>query len=200
MDKRADTVQPIHDLLAERWSPLAFDEARGISDPDLLSLCEAFRWAPSCFNEQPWALIVGRRGEATYDALLSCIVEGNLPWAQRAPMLALSIAKLSFDRNGKPNRHAQHDVGLASMSLVIQAEALGMSVHQMGGYMPDKAKQLFDIPDTHESIAMIAVGYQGDASTLPDSYQQREQSARSRRALADVIHAGKFGTTAPFVR
>lgn len=200
MQKTADTVQPIHDLLAERWSPLAFDQSRGISDPDLLSLCEAFRWAPSCFNEQPWALIVGRRGETTYDELLSCIVEGNLPWAQHAPMLALSIAKLSFDRNGKPNRHAHHDVGLASMSLVIQAEALGMRVHQMGGYMPDKAKELFSIPDTHESIAMIAVGYQGDADTLPDSYQQREQAPRSRRALAEIIHAGKFGTTAPFVK
>lgn len=60
MEKPAQTHFPIHDLLARRWSPRAFDE-RPVDTDVLLTLLEAARWAPSSNNEQPWRFIAGSK-------------------------------------------------------------------------------------------------------------------------------------------
>ena len=125
MEKPADTQYPIHDLLKRRWSPRAFSE-RPVEPDALRSLLEAARWAPSSSNEQPWSFIVATRdNEAEHGRLVSCLVDGNVPWAQRAPVLMVSVARMSFEDEGKPNRHAFHDVGQAVADLSVQATALG---------------------------------------------------------------------------
>lgn len=135
MEKYTENKYPINNLLKQRWSSLAFTD-KMVSSEVLLSLLEAARWSPSCFNEQPWSFIVAtKENPAEYDRLFSCIVEGNQPWAGLAPVLMLSVAKLSFDRNNNPNRHAFHDVGLAVASLTFQATEMGLRVHQMGVFM-----------------------------------------------------------------
>ena len=127
MEKPADTKHPIHNLLRRRWSPRAFS-GRMVEANQLCSVLEAARWAPSSYNEQPWRFIVAtKENPVEFDRLLSCLVEGNALWAQQAPVLMLSVAKLSFEKNDKANRHAIHDVGLAVENLVIQATVLQKS-------------------------------------------------------------------------
>ncbi|MGH7236266.1 MAG: nitroreductase family protein, partial [Nitrospiraceae bacterium] len=134
MDKPAQAQYPIHDLLQKRWSPRAFS-GRAVEADKLRILFEAARWAPSSFNEQPWSFIVATKDDqANFDRLLRCLLEGNRAWARHAPVLRLSVAKLRFEEDGEPNRHAFHDVGLAVENLVIQATALGLVVHQMAGF------------------------------------------------------------------
>ena len=60
----------------------------------------------------------------------------------------LTVARKTFTRNGKPNRHAWHDVGLAMGNLVAQATALGLHVHMMAGILPEKAHVVFAMPAT----------------------------------------------------
>ena len=92
MQKLAETRYPIHELLRERWSPRAFAD-RMVEPEKLRSLLEAARWAPSSFNEQPWSFIVATKEHpGEYERLLSCLVEGNVRWAQHAPVLMLSVA------------------------------------------------------------------------------------------------------------
>lgn len=199
MQKLAHTTYPIHELLRERWSPRAFAD-RIVEPEKLRSLLEAARWAPSSYNEQPWSFIVAtKENRAEYDRLLSCLVEGNIRWAQHAPVLMLSVAKLSFDRNTKPNRHAFHDVGLAVESLVIQATALGLSAHQMAGFHADKARDLFGIPEGHEPVAAMALGYPGDLGSLPEDLRQREQALRTRKPLDAFVFAGHWGQPSSLV-
>src|SRR6266702_6198279 len=126
MEKLAETQYPIHDLLRRRWSPRAFSDRR--VEPDKLrSLWEAARWAASSFNEQPWSFIVAtRQKQEEHARLLSCLVEKNQQWARLAPVLMVSVAKLKFEKTGKPNRHAFHDVGLAMGNLLVEATALGL--------------------------------------------------------------------------
>src|SRR5213593_4411938 len=120
MDKLAQAQYPIHDLLQKRWSPRAFS-AQPVESDKLRSLWEAARWAPSSYNEQPWSFIVATKEDpAEHARLLSCLVEGNIQWAQHAPVLMVSVAKLYFDEDHERNRHAFHDVGLAAANLVIQ--------------------------------------------------------------------------------
>ncbi len=199
MEKPAQTDFPIDDLLRRRWSPRAFSD-RPVEPEKLRCLLEAARWAPSSYNEQPWAYLVATREDPEeYARMLSVLAEGNIAWAQRAPVLMLSLARLNFERNGRPNRYAFHDVGQATANLVTQATALGLFVHQMAGFHAERARELFSIPAGWEPVAAIALGYPGDPESLPESLREREFAPRTRKPLEQFVFAGRWGQTSELV-
>jgi len=194
MEKPAETDAPIHDLLARRWSPRAFDE-RLVEADTLRTLFEAARWAPSSSNEQPWRFIVATKDRETeWNRLFNCLVEGNQKWAFRAPVLVLSVAHMNFGDDGKPNRHAFHDTGLAAENLVLQATASGLVAHQMAGFDVEKARVDLRIPAGYEPVAMIAIGYPGNPDSLPERLRERELRPRSRRPIGEWTFLGQWGT------
>lgn len=198
-EKTATTDHPIHSLLAERWSPYAFAD-QTVAESDLRSLFEAARWAPSSYNEQPWRFIVARReDEAAFERLLSCLVPGNQSWAKAAPVLALGIASLRFERNGKENRAAVHDLGLAAGNLSIEATSRGLFVHQMIGIDPERARAVYGIPDGCEAWTGWAIGYRGDPNRLPESHRDRDRAPRQRKALGELVFSERFGAPARFL-
>jgi nitroreductase len=190
---------PVHDLIKERRSPLAYSE-RSVGREELRSLLEAARWAASSYNQQPWHFIVATKEDPReYERLLGCIVPANALWAASAPVLMLSVAKLTYDSNGAPNRHALYDVGQATANLAIQATALGLAVHQMGGFDMERARAEFQIPEGYEPVAAIAVGYSGDTESLPESLRERASAPRTRRELGKFVFTGRWGKTSPAV-
>jgi len=199
MEKTAETLYPIHDLLQRRWSPRAFSD-RMVEPERLLSLWEAARWAPSCFNEQPWSFIAATKEDPhEYSRLLSCLVEGNVAWARHAPVLMISVAKKHFDYDGSPNHHAWHDVGQAVTSLTMQATALGLAVHQMAGILPDKIRELYQVPDQYVPVAGIALGYPGNPESLPETLRKKELAPRVRRATNEFVFSGRWGQRSKLV-
>ncbi len=197
MDKPAETQFPLHDLLKRRWSPRAFSD-QPMGRDQLHALLEAARWAPSSSNEQPWRFIVATKAEPMdYDRLLACLMEGNRKWAFRAPVLMLSVARMAFEEDGRPNRHAFHDVGLATENLLLQAAALGLVAHPMAGFDIEQARADLKIPSGYEPVAMIAVGYPGELSVLPDYLQQRELKPRERKPLTEIAFSGQWGHSLP---
>lgn len=199
MHKRAPTDFPVQDLIAERWSPRAFND-KPIAPDVLQSLFEAARWAPSSSNEQPWAYIVATKDDAeNFAKLVSVLVPFNVTWAQHAPVLALAVAELSFAKDGTPNRNAQYDVGAASAGLTVEATSRGLFVHQMAGYDHDKARQVFQIPAGWEPMAAIAIGYPGDPDSLPQPLRDREVAPRTRKPISEFVMSGSWGKKAPFV-
>lgn len=200
MDKPAETQFPLHDLLKRRWSPRAFSE-QPVGPDMLLTFLDAARWAPSSSNEQPWRFVVATKQEpADYDRLLACLLEGNRKWAYRAPVLMLSVARMDFEEDGRPNRHAFHDVGLATENLLLQVSALGLVAHPMAGFDIEKARADLKIPSGYEPVAMIAVGYPGELSVLPDYLQQRELKPRERKPLTEIAFSGLWGHSLPSPR
>jgi nitroreductase len=197
--KPAVTDHPVHALIAARWSPYAFAD-RPVSKQDLLALFEAARWAASSFNEQPWSYIVAtREAPEEFKRLLSCLVEGNQAWATAAPVLALGCTSLKFSRNGNPNAAALHDLGQASANLTLEATARGMAVHQMIGILPDRARELYQVPEDVQPLTGLAMGYAGELASLPENIRDRDAARRPRKALAAFVFGGKWGTTAPVV-
>ena len=197
--KRAVPDHPILSLLAERWSPYGFD-SRPVAEDDLRSLFEAARWAASSYNEQPWSYVVATKDDPEeFERLLSCLVDVNQAWANAVPVLALGIVSLKFARNGKDNRVAAHDLGLAAGNLLVEATARGLSVHQMAGILPDKAREMYAIPEGHEAWTAIAIGYAADPSGLPEALKQRDLAPRPRRPLREFVFGGKWGEAAPLV-
>jgi len=180
----------MQELLERRFSPYAFS-SRPVEPEKLRKLFEAARSAPSCYNEQPWRFVVAKQedGEA-FQRLLETLAEANRKWAQHAPVLALSVAKLDFTHNGRPNRHALYDVGQAAAYLTLQATELGLYVHQMGGFDAGKASRLLNIPEGYEPAAMMAVGYLGDPKSIPGGSSEHDGSRRARKPLDSLFFAG----------
>jgi nitroreductase len=198
-NKIASTDHPIQALLAARWSPYAFSD-RPVSDTDLRSLFEAARWAPSSYNEQPWSYIIAKKeNPEEFQALLSCLVEANQSWAKAAPVLALGVVRLNFARNGNPNRAAIHDLGLASGNLGMEAMARGLFVHQMIGIEPEKAREIYAIPEGSEALTALAIGYLGDPNQLPEALKERDLVARQRKPLQDFVFSSQWGEASPIV-
>ncbi len=192
-ERRLGTAAPLHELFERRYSPRAFAD-EPIGDGALRAMLEAARWAPSCFNEQPWTYLVAKREDrAEFARMAGCLNERNRAWAAEAPMLMVSIARTTFRRNGKPNRHAWHDVGLASACLTLQATALGLAVHQMAGFDRERVRETYGVPDGEEPVAMLAVGRPGDPETLPPDLAERERAPRTRKPLAGVAYRGAWG-------
>lgn len=193
MEKPANPQYPIHPLLQHRWSPLAFSN-KPIAAETICSLLEAARWTASCYNEQPWHFIVATvENPEEFNKLLSCLVEANQIWAKNAPVLMIAVAKLNFEKNGNPNRHALYDVGAAVCSLTIQATSLGLFVHQMGGFDATKAREVYNIPEGYEPISAMVIGYPGDPQTLPEQYQQREFAPRQRQPQEAFVFTDNWG-------
>jgi nitroreductase len=199
MTKQASTNYPVHELIARRWSPYGFGN-QPVSADDLRSLLEAARWAPSSYNEQPWSYIIATKDNAEqFERLLSCLVEANQEWAKAAPVLALGCTSVRFTRNDKPNAAAIHDLGLASANLVLEATARGLIVHQMIGILPDKAREVFQIPEGVQPLTGLAIGYVADPAQLPDKFKERDRNPRQRKPLAEFVYAGRWGATADLV-
>jgi len=190
-DREAPAEASIEALLRRRWSPRSYQE-RPVSDAALASLLEAARWAASCFNAQPWHLIVARRDREpeAHAKLAACLSGNNQRWAPKAPVLMLAVGRNTFPQNDSPNRHAGYDTGAAMAQMAVQAVALGLQLHQMGGFDVAKAREAFAIPEGYEPFAAIAVGYPGPADALPEDLRARETAPRQRRAVAEFVHFG----------
>lgn len=198
MSKPAETRYELHELVRDRWSPLAFAD-RPVEPETLGSLLEAARWAASSYNEQPWAYCVATRDDTeNFETLLGCLAEGNQPWAKEAPVLMLAVAKEKFEKNGKPNRHSGHDVGLANGNICLQAMSLGLYVHMMAGFEPQKARVKLNVPEGWDPLTMMAVGYLGAPNSLPDSYRDRDLAPRSRKPMSEFVFTGQWGIPAGF--
>jgi len=191
---------PIHPLLAGRRSIRAF-ASTSVEPETMASVMEAARWAPSSMNEQPWSFIVATKAnQSDFDRLLGCLVEFNVQWAQHAPVLLLSVAKLRFESTGELNRHAFHDVGQAIANLTFQAAVLGLVVHQIAGFDVEKAGREFSIPRDYEPVAAAAIGYPGDSTQLPEKLRKTDASPRRRRPLTSFVFENRWGHSATCTR
>ncbi len=190
--KHATPEHPILTAIAQRWSPYAYDASRPVEREKLLACLEAARWAASSYNEQPWSFIIATQQQpAEFARMLQCLAEPNQPWARHAPVLMLTVAARNFTRNNKPNRVAEHDVGLAIGNLAIQASALGLQAHQMAGIEPAKIRASYSVPEGYDPVTAVALGY--PAATHSDAeLLQRDAGARARKKFADFVFAGAW--------
>lgn len=191
--QRVDEQAEIHDLLARRRSTRAFSH-QPIEPSKIMRLFEAARWSPSSNNEQPWYFIAATREDhSAYSALLESLTERNRRWASNAPVLVLALAQSTYSRSGQPYRHAWYDLGQSVALLSVQAIALGLSVHEMGGFDPEKFKELYPIPEGFDPVVIFAVGYADTPDSLPEDLRKREKAPRTRKPLESFVFTEQWG-------
>jgi nitroreductase len=147
---------------------------------------------------QPWAFMVGFRGDVVYANIYSTLVEFNQLWAKTAPVLFLAISR-KLTPNGDINKSSSYDLGQSVAMLSVQATAEGLYVHQMGGFNAEKAAALLNVPEEFEVRVAIALGYLGNPEDLPSNLKSMEYSSRSRKPLGEMVFTGDFGNPAEFI-
>ncbi len=184
--RSAQTRVPIVSELAGRWSPRSFDPEALVTESQLDALLEAARWAPSASNHQPRRFIVARRGTHPFDAILSALVGFNAAWAHNASALIVGIAE-SSTVEGDLRPYAEYDLGQAVAHLTVQAEAEGLSTHQMAGVDWDVIVAAFDLAENLKPMTVTAVGTVDEADKLPQALAERELAPRTRQPLEDMV-------------
>ncbi|MDG2222589.1 MAG: nitroreductase family protein [Rubripirellula sp.] len=192
---------PVLNAIADRWSPYRF-EPRVVESEKLGQCFEAARWAASSYNEQPWSFLLSRRENSdSFQRMLMCLMEANQTWAEQAGALVLTVINTRFKRGGKPNRVALHDLGQASAHFALQATALGLQVHQMGGVNLSKIRHEYEIPEGYEPQTALAVGYPDLSEPVGKSAEElkeRESGPRVRLPVHEIVFGDKWGSSAKF--
>ncbi|NHB77462.1 nitroreductase family protein [Rhodobacter calidifons] len=184
---------PVAPQFPARWSPRSFTD-RALTEAEVMSLLEAARWAPSASNHQPWRFIWALRGEAEFDAIRDSLTGINPVWAGKAGLLVVVASKDRVtNREGAEvaNRTAGFDTGAAWMSLALQAQAMGLVSHAMGGFDGAKLAAAIGLPEGHTLHCVVAVGAQGPVADLPEELQAREKP-NGRKPVVEIARHGRF--------
>jgi nitroreductase len=178
-------AQPLHPLLASRWSPTSFDDSRGEDWATVELLLEAARWAPSAGNSQPWAFIVGLRGDPVHTRLVQHLARSSGRWAPGAGILIANLShRLVEGTDWDYSEFAHYDLGQAVAHLTVQARALGLSVRQFRAFDRDAVAEEFGVPAHWEVTTMCAVGRVPDAGS---DGPEVGDVIRDRRPLGDLL-------------
>lgn len=182
------TDRAITSLISNRWSPRSFtDEA--ITQEQLNTILEAATMAFSANNSQPWHYAYAHKGTEGFEKIHQILAPGNQPWAINAAALMISFARKVND-NGTPSNWAQHDLGAANATLVLQALSMGIYAHLMAGFNVQSALEISGVDaEKWQPVAVIALGYKGSADDLEEPYKSRELAPRSRRNIAEISTA-----------
>jgi nitroreductase len=180
MQKSAEFHSPILDVIQSRRSRRAYSD-QPVELKKINSLFEAARWAPSSVNEQPWLYIYATKDQSElWNKIFDSLNDSNKVWAKHAQLLIASLSRKNFTRNDMPNHSSKYDLGAANAFLSLQASHLGLNVHQVGGFKPDVLKETLNIPDNYDPVVIMAIGYPGEISALPENLQLRERAPRER--------------------
>jgi nitroreductase len=176
----------LHPLLAERFSPAMFDPEHEAAAEDVEALLEAARWAPSAGNAQPWAFLVGRRGEPVHARLVRHLAGSSAGWAPSASVLVANLAHRFVEgTDWEFSEFALYDLGQAVAHMTIQAQALGLRARQFRAFDRAGLTAEFAVPAHWEVTTMTAFG-----RPLADS------PSRQRRTV-NVIQWMASGRPAP---
>jgi len=163
-----------------------FDQDHEVSEHDVDAMLDAARRAPSAGNSQPWAFIVGQRGDDVHRRLVRHLSRSSSSWATSASLLLANLCqRFVEDSEIEYSEFAHYDLGQAVAHLSFEAHALGLAVHQFRAFDRDAIGAEFGVPAHWEVTSMAAVG-------LPVGTAESHQGAgtsRERRSLDDIVWA-----------
>ena len=138
------------------------------------TLLTASQQAPSWANRQPSRYYVAISPEKLA-AVRECVGERNAQNVAGAPVLIVSTfvkGQSGFGRGVATNEIGDgwgaYDNGLANAYLILKARDMGFDTLIMGFRDSDKLRELLEIPDTEEVLAVIALGYRDQEPGTPN--------------------------------
>lgn len=177
----------LNKIIQERRSIRKYED-KDVSQEDLNQILEAVRWSPSWTNCQCWDIVVVK-DQAVKEKLQKTIAPKN-PATKAivaAPVLLAVCGKTGISgyyNNLATTKFADwfmFDLGIATQTLCLKAHELGLGTVIVGLLDHDKAKEVLEVPDTHELVALIPLGYPAKISKAP-----------KRKEISEFTHYEKF--------
>ncbi|MFO8090522.1 MAG: nitroreductase family protein [Desulfatiglandaceae bacterium] len=180
-------MKDFFELLKTRRSIRKY-ENREVPQADLQKIFEAVQWSPSWANTQCWE-IVAVKDRNVKEKLRATLPPKN-PAAQAvqdAPVvIALCAGK---NKSGYYKGEAStsfgdwlmFDLGLATQSLCLAACELGLGTVVVGMFDHKAAREILSVPDDHELMVLIPLGFPAHSSAAPN-----------RRAVDEFVHWDRF--------
>ena len=197
---RSPTRSALAEPLRSRWSPSIFDDTHELDRADVDTLLRAAQWSPSAGNSQPWGFLVAPRGSAAHALLVPHLSRGNAGWVPRASLVLVGGTRVALPPDAAPDAKpvmahvARYDLGQAAAHVTLQARAMGLHAHQFAGFDHAAAALAFGVPEHVQLMAGIAIGVRGDPEAAPEGDRAREQRPRTRKPLAEIAFAERWGT------
>lgn len=160
---------------------------------EIKQIIRAAHLAPSCFNKQPWRFTVIDDKE-TLKELHEGLSGGNY-WMKNAPALVAVHSQKKSDCVIGDREYYLFDTGLAIGFLLLQATQMGIIAHPAAGFKPEFFKKVLNIPENHNLIAVVALGYERDMANLNEDHQEREKSPRDRKGLEEILFWNNYQNT-----
>jgi nitroreductase len=191
-----ETVPALTPLLRERRSIRTYDGAHTLADEELRLLLEAARWSASAGNSQPWAFLVGRRGDAAHRLFVEMLSRGNTSWAPHASALLFTLHQLaSGPEDDAPgySDYAMYDLGQSVAQLGVQAASMGLVIHQFAGFDHAALAEACGVPRHWRVTTGVAVGRALPDGPADELLRERDRRPRTRKPLTELAFSGRFG-------
>ncbi|MDV8009312.1 nitroreductase family protein [Rhodococcus sp. IEGM 1318] len=178
-------VPVVHPAILHRHSPVQFDRDAVVSDVVVDTIVDAGRLAPSAGNSQPWAFIVGRRGDRVHARVVRHLVGSSLRWAPDASVLVVNLARVLVEETDwEYSEFSRYDLGQAVAHMTLQAMAIGVDAHQFRAFDRDAVASDFGVPREWEVTSMTAFGVAahaaGDAPGVSRERRTRDELTWAR--------------------
>jgi nitroreductase len=185
-----------------------------ISNEVVERLAEAARLSPSALNMQPWRFVFAT-DHAVIDRLSAALPDYNM-WAKNASLIIAVCSSESMDaivhEDQDVRRYVAHpsefgesperpmwlyDVGIASAFIMLQATALGLVAHPIGGYMESGVREVLGVPDEMTICALLICGTHTTdpavIAALPEDLRADETKRPERLAIDRFVYRDRYG-------
>lgn len=121
----------------------------------LIQILDAGRMAPSARNDQKWKFVM-----VTDPAKLAHTVEvcNGQKWTASAPAVLVVCGEESRVMTCGQDALTV-DASIATTVMMYQAQDLGLGSCWIASFLPDKAKELYGVPDELTPVAVLTLGY-----------------------------------------
>ncbi len=163
-------------------------EEKEVPESALQQILEAVQWAPSWTNCQCWEVLIIKNPETR--AKIQETIGPKNPATKAvvaAPLLLALCAKkeVSGYYNGQASTKFgdwnMFDMGIATQNICLTAHSLGLGTVIVGLFDHDKAAEILKVPDSHELMVLIPLGYPAKISRAPE-----------RRKIEEFTHEETF--------
>jgi nitroreductase len=170
------------DLVKARYSVRQFKD-EPIDREKLEMVLDAGRMAPSAVNIQPWHFIVVREKE-NLQAVWSCY---SREWFKSAPAVIVVCGDCSegWRRSIDGKNHTDIDAAIAIDHMTLQAADLGLGTCWVCNFNPALLKNILQLPENVEPIAMLPIG-------VPVEDSELSSQTKKRKSFSQIVHWEKF--------
>lgn len=168
------------ELSTKRYSLRNF-EKKPVEKNKIEYILEAARLAPSAVNYQPWYFVVITENESI-QKIQACY---ERDWFKTAPMYILICGDHAQSWKRKDGKDfCDVDIAIAVEHICLAAVEQGLGTCWVCNFDAEKCRQLFELPDNIEPIAILPVGYEKEPL--------EEFVPKNRKCLEEIVRWEKF--------